>query len=577
MSPCTRFVARHLVYAVSLTALVVAPRVADGQVIRGQVIDSISGRPVSAGFVVLLDETGQEVFRALTGVSGSFAIRAQAGEYRLRSERIGYMAYTSPPFVLAEGQELSYDLHIATIPTQLSAITVTGSDRCRQSAADAANTATVWEEARKALAAAAWTFDRELYRYSLSLYERRLDRRARRVLEESRRTNEGFTRSPFRSARSAWDLAQNGYVTANPDGSWTYDAPDANVLMSDAFLTTHCLSVVRDRGDTSRVGLAFEPVKGETEGSDISGVLWLDEATARLRRLEYQYTELPHGVEARELGGNVAFMPVSSGAWVIRDWEIRMPSIELDRSGGRERANVVAIRAAGGRVVEVSSPSGELLYAVASTLDGLVFDSTRMEPLEGVVVAVPGETVSASTDSDGWFRLVSLLGGDQTIRMRHPRLDSVGFTFPDVPVSLARGDTVTMVFAVPSLATVRAALCPDSTTARAPGGGRMVYGVVQDQSGVPVPNAVVTAVSLEDESDVQPAQRVYTDDRGWYAVCGVPLNRTVLLQVFLEEQERGGARVRFTSRGIVVNDGPEYRLDVPLFRRDFRVADAERR
>ncbi len=556
----------------ALGALVTAsPLVTEAQTIRGQVIDSLSGRTVGAGFVVLLDEDGREMFRALSDATGRFAIQAAEGVYRLRSERIGYRAWVSPPFTLRPGETLERDIVIATIPTQLSAIRVTGSDRCRQSASDAENTATVWEEARKALAAATWTLDRELFRYALTMYDRDLDRLGRRVGREQYRRSEGFTRVPFRSSRTAYELAAQGYILEHEDGSWTYEAPDANVLLSDAFLGTHCLSVVRTRDDDTRIGVAFEPIDGDGR-ADIRGTLWLDEASAELRRLEYEYTELPYGVRSRQVGGDIEFMRVTSGAWVIRRWEIRMPKIELRRTRYRDDPSVFGIHAAGGRVVGVTTPTGAQIYSVASTLEGTVYDSTRMRPLAGARITVVGTPDTATADRRGRFRLISNVGGERAIALRHPRLDSVGFAFPDIPFELVRGDTVTIPLAVPSLATIRAVLCTDSTDDREPRIGRVLFGFVRDRAGNPVAEAVMT---LDWEiGDPGSGRPVRADHRGWYVACGFPLNREVTVRARDGGGQTGLVRVRFTSRGVVVNGGPERRLEVPLFRKDLRLMPA---
>ena len=87
--------------AVALFALAVAGADAHAQLVRGQVVDSLVGTPVGQGFVVLLDATGAEVARTLTGADGKFELRApQVGRYTLRSEIIAYSAVESRAFDL---------------------------------------------------------------------------------------------------------------------------------------------------------------------------------------------------------------------------------------------------------------------------------------------------------------------------------------------------------------------------------------------------------------------------------------------------------------------------------------------
>ena len=54
------------------------------QTVRGQVVDSLSGTPVDRGFIVVIDEHGQETQRVLTTTQGRFTVQVvQTGAYRL--------------------------------------------------------------------------------------------------------------------------------------------------------------------------------------------------------------------------------------------------------------------------------------------------------------------------------------------------------------------------------------------------------------------------------------------------------------------------------------------------------------
>lgn len=89
-----------LVAVLSSLALLASPLGA--QTVTGHVVDSISGTPVGVGFVVLLDQENREVARSLSDGDGSFSLSAPAaGFFRIRSERIGYQAFTSGTVELA--------------------------------------------------------------------------------------------------------------------------------------------------------------------------------------------------------------------------------------------------------------------------------------------------------------------------------------------------------------------------------------------------------------------------------------------------------------------------------------------
>ncbi len=61
------------------------------QIVRGQVIDSIGGVPITDAGVVLLDPSGVAVDRAITDDAGVFVLHAPySGEYRIEVEYVGY-------------------------------------------------------------------------------------------------------------------------------------------------------------------------------------------------------------------------------------------------------------------------------------------------------------------------------------------------------------------------------------------------------------------------------------------------------------------------------------------------------
>jgi hypothetical protein len=277
------------------------------QRVRGVVADSATGAPVGVGFVVLLDEEGNEVARGLSSQSGQFTLEApRAGRYRLRSERIGYAPTFSPFFDVGRRETVEHMLSLTALPVRLETIEVAAEQRCRTRPQEGISTATVWEEARKALAAASWTAAQRTYHYTSNSYERDLDDQRRHVLNEQSRTVTGFATAPFRS-RDAELLYDEGYIVRGDNGTFYY-APDANVMLHDSFLDTHCFLVERDPDDhPGLIGLALEPVPGRPV-SDIEGVLWIEEMSSELQSLEFTYTNQPHELRDDRIGGTVEFM-----------------------------------------------------------------------------------------------------------------------------------------------------------------------------------------------------------------------------------------------------------------------------
>jgi carboxypeptidase family protein len=334
--------------------------------VAGQVVDAVTAAPVGEGFVVLLDEQGREVARSLTAADGRFQLRApRAGRYRLRSERIGYVAFVAPPFTLDDGQTLTHPLSVAALAVQLAAVEVTGRTTCRETPDRAEQTAAVWEEVRKALAGAVWTERQRTYRYRTVSFTRTWDGGRAQRLEEASDTMLGHAVAPFESVPAA-DLAGRGYIVPGAD-SISYYGPDAIVIQDSTFLATHCFGLTRraQRG-MPQIGLSFRP-EPRRRLPDVRGVLWLDEETAELRALEFSYTGVPEGVNDERIGGTVEFLRLPSGAWIVRRWELRMPrlaaqTISSGYGASQRRVTVQGFRDRGGEVLEIHALDGKRVY-----------------------------------------------------------------------------------------------------------------------------------------------------------------------------------------------------------------------
>lgn len=81
-----------------------------------------------------------------------------------------------------------------------------------------------------------------------------------------------------------------GYAEVGRDAGATFYTPDGDVLASQGFLATHCLSTLETE-DSARVGLAFEP-KPDRTVVDVRGVLWIDADSYAPRELVFHYTSL---------------------------------------------------------------------------------------------------------------------------------------------------------------------------------------------------------------------------------------------------------------------------------------------
>ena len=314
----------RLVLALTSGALLL-PAVASAQSVVVRVMTEESSMPVFGALTYLDDPSGRMVRNALTDERGrALFVGIEAGSYKVRVEMIGMATAETEVFEVADGMSVAQDLRLSSSAIQLEGIEVEADGgRCRvRPGGEGLAIADVWDEARKALTAAALTDEQGVYRYETMVYDRRLDRNFL-ILDESETRREGYMKTPFES-RPAEDLVTNGFVQR--DGTdYLYYAPDATVLLSDPFLDTHCFRL--RRGEDGLLGLAFEPTSENKRVPDIAGTMWIDDETAELQWLEFTYQNLDAEIRSDDLGGRVDFRRMPAGTWIVPEWWIRMPAV----------------------------------------------------------------------------------------------------------------------------------------------------------------------------------------------------------------------------------------------------------
>ena len=337
---------------------------ARAQTVRGVFSDSVSRTPIRGAFVTLVDSQGTERVRTITNQAGEFVLSAPTpGTYRIRSKRIGFHPYVSPPLTLGAGESISYDAIVLPIPVPLEQVVVAGDRQC--DVEGGASVAALWQEVSEALAAVRWTRNAPGYWYVLRQFDREvLPSGSRGGALDSVWQNAGFYQAPFRSV-PAEQLAADGFVVQDGSG-WNYFAPEAEALLSEPFLRTHCFETKLGKGETAGLmGLMFSPARGR-KLPDVAGTLWVDRQTGELRHLEFKYVQLPSGLADPRAGGRVAFMRVPTGAWIVHEWVIRMPisqEAEASASGIPDFTRVRGLRERGGMAEQIKTSAGTLVFS----------------------------------------------------------------------------------------------------------------------------------------------------------------------------------------------------------------------
>ena len=544
-------------------SILLIPSAATAQMVRGQLLSGETGLPLEGAMILLQGPSG-ELGTVLSNASGRFMLRAPGpGTYSVRADRIGHASTTSDPFPLSYGDTVDIRLVAEVRAIELEALEVSGERRCEVRPESGQAVATVWEEARKALSAAALTDETGFYRYQTIRVLRDLDDQGRRVLSEQRRVSQGYQATPFESL-PAETLVTEGFIRPDPDGD-LYFAPDAKVLLSDEFLDTHCLHLTSGRGETSGLlGVAFEPLPGR-DLPEIRGVVWVNPVTGELRHVDYTYENLDPDLRSDAVGGRVVFQGLPNGTWIVREWRIRMPTAGQvpDYRGGR-RVTLTGIREVGGEVARVEDQGGRIiLEAERATLSGVVLDESGIEPLVGATVRIVGAQSSAVTDADGSFTLPGLSEGVYTVAFSHPSVPTmVGLPAP-VEVELEAGQAASVRLVSPSPSEILEAACGEE---QQPDGSTVLTGLVTDgETGEPIPGAVVrilwtdfrfrgTGVSRGGEGRFQTLMALQdeglqgqTDASGHYLACAVPGDHPLQVEAETEDLSSGVLAIRIPS------------------------------
>lgn len=547
---------------------------AGSQSLRVHVTEDATGRPLAGAIVDVLDAGSVVVAQGVLSPDGRRTLPvAAAGTYRVRIRRIGYTPYVGPAVTVTGSGSVDVALRAPGQHVVLSAIEVRavngGADdrtantrRCSRDAfADPAFTA-LWEEVRKALTTTMLSRDGQ----PIVLEARAF----RRVLDESRTVTEeqvGLPRTT-NSARpylalSAAQLSRNGYAQASPDGT-VFNAPDEQVLLSDEFIADHCFDVARGRDATEGLfGVRFSPVNQRTL-NDIAGTLWVDSASAELRYLDfwYMYSALPRqAVGEDRTGGQVVFERLSTGAWIVSAWRLRMPRVQKDLAGVgsslRLRTFIGGYEEVGGVITprgadSVPPPAVLISYRdllAPARITGSVFDSLANHPLAGAQVwLVPVESpdliasglaprggrlavapVVDTADAQGRFSVTGIPSGTYRLAFEHPALDTLGVMSTRYDIRLRPGGTVVADLAVPSLNTLTAGCTlPPGRSAAAHDG--IVMGFVSSAADQrPLANALVrltwselTRSTVSSNMAQLFSVETRTDSSGFYRLCGLP-------------------------------------------------------
>ena len=182
-------------------------------------------------------------------------------------------------------------------------------------------------------------------------------------------------------------------------------------------------------------------------------------------------------------------------------------------------------------------------------VDGVAYDSVTKAPLANALIAVQGTGRSAMSDAKGKFRLDSVPEGTHLVAMTHAAFDSVGLSGITSRVTFVN-NMPRVLMAVPSFASIWRAACGDMPV---PKDSALVFGAVRRSTNgdaVGTPAVEISWVDLVGGGKTLASlgqrrwrRSVNADERGEFALCGVPLNVALSVRAVGTDSAVGAAEL----------------------------------
>jgi len=533
--------------------LLVAAERSMAQVVRGSVRSRGMNEAVPGTVLMLIDSANGAVARTLADEHGDFALYApSSGKYRVRALRIGLRPFTSEAFGLVGDTTIA--LQMVDLPLDLPTVTTRERTQCSVRPDSGLALAALWEDAKTALLATAITREGAGYRFDLVDHTRIYDFSTRELL------GVGLTESAVYETRSWASVAperlqRDGYVLESRD-STAFIAPDIETLLSDYFVSTHCFRIGTHPGlADSLIAVEFDPAAAKLKHVEIRGTLWIDRSSHELQSLDFSYVNLDLRVPGSDsvAGGHVGFTRLTTGAWVMTDWAIRVPVAHVAseqglppaqrRAGGpavliHRHPVVDELRVSGGTLRDVVH-GGSVIWSrdTRSVQVHIVSGDSRADvpARDAAVFLVGSQRRFALTDTTGAVTIDDLLPGAYLVEVATRELDVLGSARARVRIDVdPRQHSTVNIRVQSSLEAARAVCLDDAKTLNGETG--VIVGVV-NRGEEPVAGRAVTVSWIGDAAGAHSPGSIITRtvrtlaSDGRFLACGVPRNRPIEIRV----------------------------------------------
>ena len=540
MTLARRLAARALIAAFGVCTIGGATGRAEAQETRDIVRDSASQVAIPGAVVSLLDNAGRALARTITNGRGEFHAVLTPDVSRIRVVRLGFQ----PRELRAEaGPDSVSQLTISMqpVPSLLQPVRVAAPTRCPRRS-DRLAALSLLEQARAGLLATLVARSENPARMTRLDVRRTLDRLGGRIVRHEVRIDSGAlsTRS-YVAARPATDFVRQGF-RGDSGGQHVYFAPDAEVLVDDAFASGYCFHIMgRDAARANQVGLGFRASDRRNGRVDVRGALWIDTVALALVEIEYDYVGLEPQTEPFEPGGYIAFRDMGNGVVLIDRWFIRFVAPRQDSAAGpsppvvpaantRLRPPLIVLVAVegGGELARAKWADGRTWRASLGTLR-LRLVTRSGAPAVGTVVRLIDTDYQAISDSTGQIEIQDLVPGPYLVQVADQQLAPLGVTMrTPFRFVAARDSVVSLVVTVPSAADYAKEWCEETGRIGARGTARLVARVVT-ADGQPARDARWT-LRWQDSRDAFMEDAPVGPD-GVFAYCNVNRGDRVTLEV----------------------------------------------
>jgi hypothetical protein len=535
-----------------------------GQVVRGSVRSRAMSEGIAGTVLLLVDTAHAIVARTLAAEHGQFVLYAPApGRYQVRGLRIGFRPVTSAEFSLVG--DTNVVLQMVDLPIDLPAVTTREQTQCAVRPDSGLALAALWEDVKTALLATAITRNDATYRFDLIDHTRIYDFKTRELLDVDLKEAAVYDTHSWVSA-SPERLQRDGYVVEQRDSA-TFIAPDIETLLSEYFVSTHCFRIGSQARDADWfIAVEFDPAS-RTKHVEVRGTLWLDRRTHELRSLDFNYVNLQLPISGADsaAGGHVGFAHLSTGAWVVTDWVIRVPVAHiaseqgpppsLRRIGGpvvllHRHAVIDELQVSGGALRDVSRDGATVWSRDTRAVNVHITSSTGREnrPAEQAAVLLVGsQRRYALADSNGNATIQGLLPGAYLIEVATRELDVLGAARTRARIDVDSSAHLATDVRVKSSLDAARAVCLDDAKSLGDDTGVIVGNVVRGDE--PLSGRAVSVSWIGDAAGAHSPGSIITRSvrtlasDGRFLACGVPRNRPIEIRVAGEDAAPTVARL----------------------------------